>query len=37
MTKAKNWYKLVTPTILSGILGYALATFVGVGLANFLR
>ncbi|NEQ41061.1 MAG: DUF819 family protein [Okeania sp. SIO3I5] len=37
MAKAKNWYKLVTPAILCGILGYALATFFGVSLANFLR
>ncbi|MEM1168746.1 MAG: DUF819 family protein [Cyanobacteria bacterium P01_H01_bin.35] len=37
MAKAKNWYKLVTPAILCGILGYALATFFGVALANFLR
>ena len=37
MAKAKNWYKLVTPAILCGTFGYALATFIGVALANFLR
>lgn len=37
MAKAKNWDKLVTPSILCGTLGYAAATFVGVALANFLR
>ncbi|NEO55361.1 MAG: DUF819 family protein, partial [Okeania sp. SIO3B5] len=36
MAKAKNWYQLVTPAILCGIFGYALATFIGVALANFL-
>jgi len=37
MAKAKNWYKLVSPAILCGTLGYTIATFVGVALANFLR
>ncbi len=37
MAKAKNWYKLVTPGIICGTFSYALATFIGVALANFLR
>lgn len=37
MAKAKNWDKLVTPSILCGTLGYAVATFVGVALGNGLR
>lgn len=32
----KGWKSLVTPGILVGILGYALANFIGVGLANWL-
>lgn len=32
----KGWKSLVTPGILVGILGYALANFIGIGLANFL-
>lgn len=31
----KGWKSLITPGILVGILGYALANFIGVGLANF--
>ncbi len=33
---AKQWDKLVTPAILCGTLGYAIATFIGVALANWL-
>jgi len=32
----KGWKSLVTPGILVGILGYALANFIGIGLANLL-
>ena len=32
----KGWKGLVTPGILVGILGYAIANFIGVGLANIL-
>ena len=32
----KNWKILVTPGILCGVLGYAIANFIGVGLARFL-
>ena len=32
----KRWHTLVTPGILSGILGYIIANFVGVGLATAL-
>ncbi|NEO44572.1 DUF819 family protein [Moorena sp. SIO3I6] len=37
MATARQWDKLVTPAILCGTLGYAVATFIGVGLGNFLR
>ncbi|MDJ0701892.1 MAG: DUF819 family protein [Leptolyngbyaceae cyanobacterium MO_188.B28] len=37
MAKAKGWDRLVTPAILCGTLGYAIATFIGVALANWLR
>lgn len=33
---ARGWRKLVTPGIMVGILGYAIANFIGVGLARFL-
>ena len=36
MASAKNWDKLVTPAIFYGTLGYAMATFIGVALANWL-
>ena len=37
MAKAKRWDRLVTPAILCGTLGYAIATFIGVALANELH
>ena len=37
MAATKKWNRLVTPGILCGTLGYAVATFIGVGLAKFLR
>ena len=37
MASAKQWDKLVTPAILCGPLGYAISTFIGVALANWLN
>ena len=37
MAVAKNWKDLVIPAVLCGTLGYALATFIGVGLGNLLH
>jgi len=34
---ARGWRELVALGILLGILGYAIATFVGVGLTTLLR
>jgi len=31
---SRGWYDLVTPALLVGLFGYAIATFIGVGLAN---
>lgn len=37
MAIARRWQTLVLPAILCGTLGYAVATFIGVGLGNWLR
>ena len=36
ISASKGWKTLVTPGIMVGILGYAIANFIGVGLANLL-
>lgn len=37
MAVGRKWKGLVIPAILVGTLGYALATFIGVGIAHFLH
>jgi uncharacterized membrane protein len=34
MAAAKKWNTLVLPALLTGVLGYAAATFIGVGLGQ---
>jgi uncharacterized membrane protein len=36
MATAKRWKLLVTPAILCGTLGYAIATFIGAALGTWL-
>ncbi len=36
IASTQGWFGLVTPGIMCGILGYAIATFVGVALSGFL-
>lgn len=37
MANARGWTALVTPAILCGTLGYAVANFIGVAVGNLLR
>jgi uncharacterized membrane protein len=37
MATARHWTTLVTPAILCGTLGYAVATFIGAAVGNWLR
>ncbi len=37
MAVARKWHALVIPAILCGTLGYAIATFIGVGVAHLIR
>ncbi len=37
MAVARRWQTLVLPAVLCGTLGYAIATFIGVGLGTWLR
>lgn len=37
MAVARKWRELVIPAILVGTLGYAIATFVGVGIGHWLK
>jgi uncharacterized membrane protein len=37
LAASKGWRPLVTPGILVGLFGYAIATFIGVGLTALLK
>jgi len=37
MAVARKWKDLVIPAVLCGTLGYAIATFIGVGIGNLLK
>ncbi len=37
MAVARKWKDLVIPAVLCGTLGYAIATFIGVAIGNFLK
>jgi uncharacterized membrane protein len=37
MATARHWTELVTPAILCGTLGYAVATFIGAAVGSWLR
>lgn len=37
LAASKGWRHLVTPGMLVGVLGYAIATFIGITLTNLLR
>ena len=34
---SKGWRALVTPGIMVGLFGYAIATFIGIGLTTLLK
>jgi uncharacterized membrane protein len=33
----QRWHALVTPAVMLGVLGYAIATFIGVALSGWLQ
>lgn len=37
LAASKGWSDLITPSILVGVFGYAIANFIGIGLWNFLN
>ena len=37
MAVARRWHHLVLPAVLCGTLGYAVATFIGTAVGNWLR